>query len=190
MGITLRSQPAGRDLTLLAFDGDRRVGSAVLCARPVTRLAGAAYPHLPQLAYLQVEPAAQGHGVGTALIGYGEQVARERGAAAVAIGVTRDDPRARALYERLGYRPTGVIDSYSYRAALPDGTTPTRTETAETLRKVLHPVPATVPEVVAAVARLAATREGQTRWVGVDGWGAAGKTSLAAAIAAAVPGAA
>jgi uridine kinase len=42
--------------------------------------------------------------------------------------------------------------------------------------------------VIDAVARVAAARDGQTRWVGIDGCGGAGKSTLAAAIAAAVPG--
>lgn len=42
---------------------------------------------------------------------------------------------------------------------------------------------------VDAVAALADRRAGRTVWVGIDGCGAAGKTSLAAAVAAAVPSA-
>jgi uridine kinase len=42
---------------------------------------------------------------------------------------------------------------------------------------------------VGAVAALAERRAGRTVWVGIDGCGAAGKTSLAAAVAAAVPSA-
>jgi uridine kinase len=49
------------------------------------------------------------------------------------------------------------------------------------------PKPASGPEVIAAVARLTGCSSGRTAWVGVDGCGAAGKTSLAEAIAAAVP---
>jgi len=45
-------------------------------------------------------------------------------------------------------------------------------------------------DVIEAVARIAATRDGQTRWVGIDGCGGAGKSTLAASIAAAVPEAA
>jgi uridine kinase len=46
------------------------------------------------------------------------------------------------------------------------------------------PRPATRAEVIAAVAALAPTR---TSWIGIDGFGGAGKTTLAAAVAAAVP---
>jgi uridine kinase len=43
--------------------------------------------------------------------------------------------------------------------------------------------------VIAAVTDLAGRHPGRTAWVGIDGYGTAGKTSLAAAIAAAVPSA-
>lgn len=185
MNIALRAEPAGDDVALFAFDGEEVVGSAVLCARPVRPLAAAAYPDVPEVGYLQVEPAARGHGIGTMLVEKGVRLAGERGAAAVTIGVGPDNPRARALYERLGFRATGVVDRYEYTGVLPDGTARMLAETAETMRRVLRPVRARADEVVAAVSRLAASRAGQTRWVGVDGWGAAGKTTLARAIAAA-----
>jgi uridine kinase len=43
--------------------------------------------------------------------------------------------------------------------------------------------------VLAAARRVADCRAGQTRWIGIDGRGGAGKTTLAERIAAAVPGA-
>ena len=190
MNLQLRCEPSGADVGLFALaDGDV-VGSAVLCARPVQRLAAAAYPDVPEIGYLQVEPARRGSGIGTALVGFGERLARERGASAVTIGVGLDNPRARALYQRLGYRPTGVTDSYEYAGVLPEGTVRTISETAETLRKVLAPVASTPAGAVALVSRLAGVRGGQPRWIGLDGRGAAGKSTLAAEIAAAVPDAA
>ena len=187
MDLTLRTEPAGEDVALYALRQGAPVGSAVLCARPVRRLARAAYPDTPEVGYLQVHPESRGNGVGTALLRFAEHLARERDAPALTLGVDAGNPRTRALYERHGYRATGVVDTYEYAGIAPDGATRTLRETGETLRKVLRPRPASPAEVVAAVARLAATREGQPRWIGVDGWGAAGKSTLAAAIAAAVP---
>jgi uridine kinase len=60
-----------------------------------------------------------------------------------------------------------------------------RSGVADTLRSVIDPS-AEVDPVAAVVAALHG-REG-TRWIGVDGKGATGKTSLAARIAAALPG--
>jgi ribosomal protein S18 acetylase RimI-like enzyme len=46
----------------------------------------------------------QGLGIATMLIGVGEQRARTRGLAFAALGVEDNNPRARRLYERLGYQ--------------------------------------------------------------------------------------
>lgn len=51
------------------------------------------------------------------------------------------------------------------------------------------PRPASAAEAVAEVVRLAGQRPGQTLFVGVDGFGGSGKSSLANAMAEAVPGA-
>lgn len=46
----------------------------------------------------------QGLGIATMLIGAGEQRARARGLAFAALGVEDNNPRARRLYQRLGYQ--------------------------------------------------------------------------------------
>ena len=52
-----------------------------------------------------VAPERRGRGVGTAVIAHAMQTMRERGAVAFELEVTPDNARARALYERLGFRP-------------------------------------------------------------------------------------
>ena len=52
-----------------------------------------------------VTPAAQGHGIGTALMHAAEELVCSRGFAAIVLGVEDSNPRARRLYERLGYQP-------------------------------------------------------------------------------------
>jgi ribosomal protein S18 acetylase RimI-like enzyme len=49
----------------------------------------------------------QGLGIATMLIGVGEQHVRTRGLAFAALGVEDNNPRARRLYERLGYQAAG-----------------------------------------------------------------------------------
>ena len=49
----------------------------------------------------------QGLGIATMLIGAGEQRVRARGLAFAALGVEDNNPRARHLYQRLGYRAAG-----------------------------------------------------------------------------------
>jgi ribosomal protein S18 acetylase RimI-like enzyme len=68
----------------LGIDFVRRPGAALLWSFAVV-------PHL------------QGLGIGTALVRAAEAVARGRGFAAAEIDVAKENPRAQALYERLGY---------------------------------------------------------------------------------------
>ena len=49
----------------------------------------------------------QGLGIATMLIGAGEQRVHARGLAFAALGVEDNNPRARHLYRRLGYRAAG-----------------------------------------------------------------------------------
>jgi len=63
------------------------------------------YPDAGYLRSLAVEPHAQGRGVGTRLIAWAEQVLAAEGCTRVILGVEDDNEQARALYERLGYRP-------------------------------------------------------------------------------------
>jgi GNAT superfamily N-acetyltransferase len=52
----------------------------------------------------------QSHGIGTAMIARAEDAALKRGFAIAEIGAETHNPRARALYERLGYRLIGELD--------------------------------------------------------------------------------
>jgi ribosomal protein S18 acetylase RimI-like enzyme len=75
-------------------------------------------PHRGIVWQVAVHEELQGIGIGTALIHACEARARARGCREIALSVELDNPRARALYERLGYaafdeRDTGwtVIDA-------------------------------------------------------------------------------
>jgi ribosomal protein S18 acetylase RimI-like enzyme len=76
--------PVGR----IGIDFTRRVGKAVLWSFAV----------IPNL---------QGLGIGTALIRTAEATSSGRGVTTVEIDVGKDNPRAQALYERLGYTVVG-----------------------------------------------------------------------------------
>jgi ribosomal protein S18 acetylase RimI-like enzyme len=52
-----------------------------------------------------VAPERRGQGVGTAVIAHAMEAMQQRGAVAFELEVTPDNARARALYERLGFRP-------------------------------------------------------------------------------------
>ena len=91
--------------------------------RPVA-IGGVDYELAPgagSLHQLATMPALQSCGLGTALIGAAEERIRRRGLTRAELGVEHSNPRARALYERLGYvafddRPDGWDEE------APDGT--------------------------------------------------------------------
>ncbi|MDX2290799.1 MULTISPECIES: GNAT family N-acetyltransferase [Streptomyces] len=67
---------------------------------------------------LAVMPALQSCGLGTLLVRAAEQRIRDRGLRRAELAVEEDNPRARALYERLGYRAYGrAPDAWDEEAA-------------------------------------------------------------------------
>jgi GNAT superfamily N-acetyltransferase len=83
------------------------------CAAPEVR---AAVGTCPEINGLHVLDAVQSRGIGTALIRHAEQLVAARGLTMIGLGVDeRDNPRAAALYDRLGYRPVvRYLDRWSY----------------------------------------------------------------------------
>ena len=82
---------------------------------------------------LEVHPALQSCGIGTVLIQAAEQRIRARGLHRAELGVEDGNPRARALYERLGYAAYGSEPDFWDQEAV-DGTI-TRYETMLTLMR-------------------------------------------------------
>lgn len=78
---------------------------------------------------------ARGRGVGGRLMEAAEELARHRGRIACAVGL--DNPGARRLYERRGYRGTGQLETCSYEYVDDEGVRRTATETSEMLVKEL-----------------------------------------------------
>lgn len=87
-----------------------------------------------ELVNLSVRAPARGRGVGTALVAAAERLV---GSGSVSIGVGVDSPRARALYERLGYRGTGELTTTTYEYVDDAGIRRSATETDERLVKNL-----------------------------------------------------
>ncbi|WP_051265729.1 GNAT family N-acetyltransferase [Nakamurella lactea] len=105
----------------------------------------------PELKNLHTRAEFRGRGVGRALIAAAEQLAALQLAASqlaapqsaaadgvLAIGVGVDNPDARRLYVRLGYRPTGRLTTTTYRYHDGEGVEREATETAEELEKPLR----------------------------------------------------
>lgn len=66
-------------------------------------------PDCPELNGLTVWPADRhSHGIGTQMIEHAAQLIRQRGFARVGLGVGDDNPRAAALYLRLGFAETAI----------------------------------------------------------------------------------
>ena len=107
-------QEAGDCTYLIAWLEGRPVGHTEMrwigCAAPEVAL------DCPEIGGLTVWPEElRSRGIGTQLILAAEELARERALPTVGIGVGKDNPRAAALYARLGYRPvTDYLDRYTY----------------------------------------------------------------------------
>jgi ribosomal protein S18 acetylase RimI-like enzyme len=94
-----REQFARPDILILVATDDRD--------RPVGKLhidlGARAGEHIAVVLAAAVVPSLQGRGIGTALLYEAEEVAQNRLFHAVVLGVEDRNPRARRLYERLGY---------------------------------------------------------------------------------------
>ena len=111
-------QEQGLSTFLIAWADGVPVGKGEIlwtgCAAPEVNQR---YPACPELNGLEVWPAARrSQGAGTAIVRAAEALARDRGCDQIGLGVIDGNPRAAALYLRLGYRETGCryLDRYSY----------------------------------------------------------------------------
>ncbi|MGW1955004.1 GNAT family N-acetyltransferase [Streptomyces sp. NPDC001920] len=113
-------QEAGRSTYLVPWLDGSPAGHAEVrrtgCAAPEVR---AALPDCPEINGLLVSPASlRSRGIGTALVRTAERLARERGVLLMGLGVGDGNPRAAALYARLGYLPAvAYVDRWAYREA-------------------------------------------------------------------------
>lgn len=140
VAVLAADEPQGRDFAVGMWAAQQRGESVLLVAWveavPVGhgQLTSGAEPELRNL---HVATTARGHGIGTALVRAAESHARVAGAVALSVGVADDNPRARALYERLGYAGTGIRSTTTYEFVDDAGVRRTATETDETLRRDL-----------------------------------------------------
>jgi GNAT superfamily N-acetyltransferase len=84
---------------------------------PVGRLRLVDSPDGLEVAGLQLLPSAQSRGIGTAVL---LRLAAEAAPRPLTLGVEKDNPRARALYERLGFASDGETET-EYRLRRPSG---------------------------------------------------------------------
>lgn len=109
----LARQRRGVGELLIAWRDGRPVGNGCLWREePYEEAVRRHLGHIPTLTHLEVLPAEQGQGIGTQLIGAAERIATDLGYWQISLGVGVDNPAARRLYERIGYRewPHGSVD--------------------------------------------------------------------------------
>jgi ribosomal protein S18 acetylase RimI-like enzyme len=115
-------QNAGRWSVLTAWLEGRLVGSGMLrWEGPFIPDIASCLPGQVEVGFLQVTADQRGRGIGTALIELAEAVARDRGVPSLGLAVGDDNARARGLYERLGYRDTGLRYTLQYEAVAESG---------------------------------------------------------------------
>ena len=100
-----------RDLLLTAHADGRVVGSVAVDGSE------SGHPGA-RLRWLVVEPAHQGHGLGSALLGQSLQFCREHGVARVHLWTLEELPQAMRLYERVGFRPVERVSDARYTVPL------------------------------------------------------------------------
>jgi len=104
----LARQQRGGGVLLVAWLEGRPVGEVFLECEPANEPEVRRHlPGVPRLDHLEVLGPLWGQGIGTALIGAAEATARQLGHERIALGVVLDNPKARRLYERLGYADWG-----------------------------------------------------------------------------------
>ncbi|GAB3194483.1 GNAT family N-acetyltransferase [Nesterenkonia suensis] len=139
----LRQQAHGIGTGLIACCDGELVGSLELC-----------WTWPAEVRNVHVVETRRGHGIGTALLGAAEQAVLERAAQGeppddgdpaddeealtLQLRVDLNNPAARRLYERLGYRPTGERTTTTYSSVDDDGAPGTATETEERMVKRLE----------------------------------------------------
>jgi GNAT superfamily N-acetyltransferase len=109
-------QSRGEGVYLIAWDEDVPVGHLFILwtgntevPRIVDRCPQAAqFADCPELCELYVVAERRSQGIGTQLLRQAVELARKRGASQATICVDTDNPRARSLYERLGFVESGI----------------------------------------------------------------------------------
>lgn len=109
-----KNHEAGRVHVLVADFNDFPVGQVAVHwhGKPT-------HPLVPDLQSLRVFGAFRGLGIGSLLLDCAEQLVAQSGHAQVSLAVGTENPRARALYERRGYRVFGEAydDEWTYQNA-------------------------------------------------------------------------
>jgi ribosomal protein S18 acetylase RimI-like enzyme len=103
------SAERGERIVFGAFDGEKLVGTVTLLLDlPPNQ------PHRAEIAKMMTRMSHRGRGVAKALLRAAERAAIERGRWLLVLD-TAVDEGASGLYERVGYKLSGIIPDYAYR---------------------------------------------------------------------------
>lgn len=103
-----KSQQKGDSSYLIAFLDGQPVGHLDLLWKPVgSEIRNKYLNDHPEINALVVIPELRSQGIGSELIRVAEGFVREKGIQKACIGVATNNPRARALYEKIGYKDWG-----------------------------------------------------------------------------------
>lgn len=100
----------GANATFLAWLDDRPVGTVTVLDTKLADTHG--FTGAFHLVAMWVDPSARRLGVGAQLVSAALDAARTGGAPALLLWVVESNDRARTLYERQGFRDTGIRDAY------------------------------------------------------------------------------
>jgi ribosomal protein S18 acetylase RimI-like enzyme len=108
----LADQRAGRVTYLIASADGRPVGHALVrwggTTNPELRWLLDARARHPYVEALLVHPSFRSRSIGSQILDVAEKLARDRGFRLIGLAVAVENTRARALYERRGYRDLGI----------------------------------------------------------------------------------
>jgi ribosomal protein S18 acetylase RimI-like enzyme len=106
---SLASAARGERIVLGAFDGDALIGTVtLLLSLPPNQ------PHRAEIAKMMTRVSHRNRGAATALMHAAEQLAIARGRTLLVLD-TAVDEGASGLYEKLGFRLTGIIPDYALK---------------------------------------------------------------------------
>jgi GNAT superfamily N-acetyltransferase len=106
---SLAAAARGERIVLGAFDGDQLVGTVTLVLDLALN-----QPHRAEIVKMMTRISHRGRGVAKALLHAAERAAIERGRWLLVLD-TAVDEGASGLYERVGFKLSGVIPDYAYR---------------------------------------------------------------------------
>jgi ribosomal protein S18 acetylase RimI-like enzyme len=106
----MKMQNEGIASYLVAWDDKKPVGHLLIKWNGFGPVMPESLKNIPELNSFEVAESSRGKGVGTSLIKAAENLAKQKGVKTIGLLVNPDNPRAKLLYERLGYHDseTGI----------------------------------------------------------------------------------